>query len=107
MQKCDICGSSKNIKTVMFVKGEDQEIDRMYNFCYDHLIEVYAKVVDDFAENNEHKVNSYLKSIADRLIMDALNDKKVNKLTDENGDIDPSKVDIFEVRSIPTYLEDE
>ena len=101
-EKCDVCGTTKNIKSIMFVKNEG-EIDRIYHFCYDHLLEVYANTIDDFAENNEYKVNTYLKQVADRRIVDAQCENKTKVYVDEEGEIDVDLLTLFEVRKISPY----
>jgi len=101
-EKCDICGTTKNVKAIVFVKG-DSEVDRIYHFCYDHLLKVYANTIDDFAENNEYKVNSYLKTVADKLIVDAQCENKSKIFVDENGEIDVNLLSLFEVRNLNPY----
>lgn len=102
-QKCDICGVTENVKSSVFIKGDELEVDRIYHFCFDHWIEVYARVIDEFAENNEYKVNSYLKLIADTMIIDAHVDTKLTLYVDENGDLDDKLLKPFEIRKVSPY----
>lgn len=80
INKCDVCGSINDIQCEIFTKGED--IDRIYHFCPKHWIEVYRKTLDDFVEDNEYKANTYIKMVADKMIVDALNNVKIEDLVD-------------------------
>jgi hypothetical protein len=105
--KCDICGTTSNLESIIMVTKDDN-IERIYHFCITHLLEVYSTIIYDMAENNEYKVNSYFKIIADRLIVDSHSNEKIGNLTlDEDGGIDIEELNPFEVRRINPYESEE
>ncbi len=103
INKCDVCGSTNDIQCEIFTKGED--IDRIYHFCPKHWIEVYRKTLDDFVEDNEYKANTYIKIIADKIIVDALNNIKIEDVAD-NGIIDVDILNPTCIRKISPYEDD-
>lgn len=96
---CDICGSEENVKCELFLRGED--VDRIYHLCPDHMVELYRSSLAEFCEDNEYKVNSFLKRAADRMLVDAETMMKVSDLLGE--DDTPEKVlDIEDIN--PDYV---
>lgn len=102
--KCDVCGSTENIQCEILTKGD--MVDRIYHLCPEHWVSVYRKTLDDFVENNEYKVNSYIKMVADKLIVDDQSLQKSIMYVDENGQLDLETLDPVEVRRIRPYSED-
>lgn len=104
INECDVCGSINDIQCEIFTKGED--VDRIYHFCPKHWIEVYRKTLDDFVEDNEYKANTYIKMIADKMIVDSLNNVKIKTLVDDNDIIDVGILNPTCIRKISPYEDD-
>lgn len=103
-QKCDICGTTKNIRCEILTKGED--VDRIYHFCPDHWVDIYRRTLDDFVENSEYKVNSYIKMVADRLIVDAQNKIKIEGFVGDDDILKVDELNPMEIRMLRPYEDD-
>ena len=103
-QKCDVCGETKGVVCEILTKGEN--VDRVYHLCPAHWVEVYRRTLDDFLENSEYKVNSFIKMVADRLIVDFTNKEKMSNYVDEDDNIDMVKLKPVEVRMLRPYEDD-
>lgn len=102
--KCDICGSMENVECEVLLKGE--QVDRIYHLCPKHWIKVYRKTLDDFLEVNEYKTNSYIKMSVDKLVGDEMNNRKVERYSDDEGIIDVVELDPQEIRKLRPYESD-
>ena len=102
---CDVCGSDKDVQCEIITKGD--KVDRVYHFCPLHWVEVYRRSLDDFLEQNEYKVNSYIKLVADKLIVDAQHELKVQQHIMENGELDVEALCPVEFRRIRAFDEDD
>lgn len=103
--KCDVCGTTKDVQCEVFTKGE--EVDRIYHLCMKHWVDIYRGALEDFVENNEYKVNAYLRMSADKMIVGANHARKAISVMDEEGGVDLSRLDPMEVRRVAAHYDDE
>lgn len=102
--KCDICGTTEGVECEVLLKGE--MVDRIYHLCPKHWVKVYRRTLDDFLEANEYKTNSYIKMAVDKLVGDAINSKKVEEYSDDEGMVDVGLLKPQEVRKLRPYASD-
>lgn len=95
---CDVCGSTENVQCEILTMGD--RVDRVYHLCSAHWIDVYRRTLDDFLEQNEYRVNSHIKMIADKLIVDAQHNTKMEKHINEEGQLDLEGLEPVEVRRL-------
>ena len=103
-KKCDICGTTKGLRCEILTKGED--VDRVYHFCPEHWVDIYRRTLDDFVEDNEYKVNTYIKMVADKLIVDEQNRLKISEYVDDEGNIEVNVLEPMEIRRLRPYEDD-
>jgi hypothetical protein len=103
-QTCDVCGATEGIRCEIMMKGE--QLDRVYHLCHEHWVVVYSRCLEDFLEENEYKVNSYIKSVCDKLIVDAIAADKMESI-EEDGTIDLTKFNPVDVRTLRPYEGEE
>ncbi len=101
VDKCDVCGSTKDVQCEVIIRGT--RVDRVYHFCPTHWVQVYRKTLDDFLEESESKVNSYIKAVADKLIVDEQHNDKMDLYTKEDGTLDMERLDPVEIRKLRPY----
>lgn len=99
--KCDVCGIEYGVECEILTKGES--VDRVYHLCPEHWTAVYRRTLDDFVEQNEYKANSYIKMVADKMIVDAIHTDKVELFLDEEGALDVEGLEPKEVRRLRPY----
>jgi len=104
-ETCDVCGTEKDVQCEILLKGDN--IDRMYHLCPFHLVEVYRRALEDFVENNEYKVNTYIKMVADKIIIDHRNKIKVEEYVGDTGEIDMELIKVpLNLRKLRPYDDD-
>ena len=103
--KCDVCGSTKDVQCEIMVKGT--QVDRIYHFCPEHWVEVYRRTLEDFVEQNQYKANSYIKGVADSLIANRISEDKMPSYQDEEQVIDLEKTNARKVRVLRPYEVEE
>ena len=101
---CDVCGTEEGVQCEILTKGE--AVDRIYHLCPKHWTEVYRRALEDFTEGNEYKSNSYVKMIADRLIVDAHHTEKAALYLDEEGVLDIDSLEPVEIKRLRPYEDD-
>lgn len=105
-ETCDVCGTDEGIRCEIMMKGE--QVDRVYHLCQAHWVVVYSRCLEDFLEQNEYKVNSYIKAIADKLIVDSICMDKVDSIVDmETETLDLTKFNPSDVRMLRSYEGEE
>ena len=102
---CDVCGTDEGVRCEIMMKGG--QVDRVYHLCCDHWVDVYSRCLEDFLEQNEYKVNSYIKAIADKMIVDQRHLLKMSEACDEDGNIDLGDFNPVEVRNLRSYEGDD
>ena len=103
--ECDVCGTIEGVSCEIMMKGEN--VDRIYHLCQEHWVVVYSKCLDDFLEQNEYKVNSYIKINADKLIVDSMHRDKLEVIVDEEGVADCAKFNPVNLRVLRNYEGEE
>ena len=96
--KCDICGSEENVSCEVMMKGD--AVERVYTLCGEHWVEVYRRCLDEFMEENEYKVNAFIKAATDRLIVDSYTREKTDFLINDEGLVDFTGMEISEIRNL-------
>jgi hypothetical protein len=102
---CDVCGTEENVNCEMMMKGE--QVDRIYHLCAYHWMVVFRDCLEDFLEQNEYKVNSYIKATADKMIVDTHARTKMEAIADEEGNVDLNEFEPEMVRTLRPYEGDE
>jgi hypothetical protein len=105
VMKCDVCGVIEGVRCEIMMKAE--RVDRIYHLCHEHWVEVYSRCLEDFLEQNEYKVNSYIKVNADKLIVDSIHRDKMDMVITDEGMADCSKFNPADVRILRSYDGDE
>lgn len=95
--RCDICDETENIQCEIFMSGDT--VERVYHFCPLCLVDIYRRCIEDFLESSEYKVNSYIRTFADGLIINAATARKINTKVGDGED----QIDLIETFN-PEYV---
>lgn len=102
---CDVCGTEENVSCEIMMKGEN--VDRIYHLCSYHWMVVFRNCLEDFLEQNEYKVNSYIKGTADKMIVDGYHKEKMTAIATEDGMVDLNQFEPEQIRTLRPYEGDE